>query len=217
MTRLPALILAHMGSLPILMIGLPGSFPMSRMCPLIVPRAAACAAALSCPPMATSRHPTRGRATRLFIADPSATWLLFLLLLFRFRVEVLELVRIPVLQMAILAGRIDMFSGVGEAFHVLGLDRLQRRQHSIVKCPRKGHEGRPVLVDAHFNLFGSQFDAWVLRFFTRLRHVPTRHLQEVGRFDERDRVTAKGYPLFVGARSSFLGASCGDDGRDRFP
>src|SRR5438034_6835603 len=27
---------------------------------------------------------------------------------------------------------------------------------------------------------------------SRLRHVPTRHLQEVGRFDERDRVTAKG-------------------------
>src|SRR3989442_15444938 len=119
MTRLPALILAHMGSLPILMIGLPGSFPMSRMWPLIVPRAAACAAALSGPPMATSRHPTRGRAPRLFITDPSATWLLFLLLLFRFRVEVLELVRIPVLQMAILAGRVDMFSGGGEAFHAL--------------------------------------------------------------------------------------------------
>src|SRR2546427_10571390 len=110
--------------------------------------------------MATSRPPTRGRATRLFITDPSATWLLFLLLLFRFRGEVLELARIPVLQMAILTGRIDMFSGVGEAFHVLGLDRLQRRQHSIVECPRKGHEVRPVLGDVHFKLFGSQVDAW---------------------------------------------------------
>src|SRR6266850_3895115 len=194
MTRFPALILLHMGSLPILMIGLPGSFPMSRTWPLIAPRPAACAAAaLSCPPMARiapNRHPARGRATRFFILGvPQLLLRLFLLLLFRFRLEVLELVRIPVLQMAILAGGIDMFSGVGEAFHVLGVDRLQRRQHSIVKCPSKFHEGCPVLIDPHLDLFGSQFDARVLRLFPWLGHMAAGHLQEVGRFDERDRAT----------------------------
>src|SRR5438309_675524 len=119
MTRFPALILAHMGSLPILMIGLPGSFPMSRMWPLIEPRPAACAAAaLVSPPVATMQkptitHPAERRTTRFFITAPlvGAFW---------WRREVLELVWIPVFQMTILAGRIDLFSGVGEPLHVLG-------------------------------------------------------------------------------------------------
>src|SRR5207247_8502345 len=76
--------------------------------------------------------------------------LLFLFLL----LQGLRFVRIPVLQMTVLAGFIDAVTRVQEAFHVFLLDRLKRFHRRIVEPVRKLDPRRPVLIDEPLDVLG---------------------------------------------------------------
>src|SRR5438094_346765 len=143
-TRLPVFACAHFGSMPMRMMGLPGSLPSSLTWPLIEPRppdwplagdiTAATRAAVS---------PIRSVLRTLRLLDAAGAFLGFLRLLIQ---------RIPVLQVAVLARGVDRLAGVQQSFGVLGVDGLQRGRARVLQGARQLDERRSVVVDQLFHL-----------------------------------------------------------------
>src|SRR5437773_9600320 len=109
-TRLPAFIFEHMGSMPIRITGFPGRFPVRRTRPLIVPVLVWANAA------GPARQASNKRAAR--------TLNLFALFFTRRRRR-LVLVRIPVLQMALFTSLVDTVARIQQSLFILRFDCLE--------------------------------------------------------------------------------------------
>src|SRR5437899_1628818 len=119
--RLPAFVREHIGSIPIRITGLPGNFPVRRTRPLIVPVFACAEASLT-----RIRQTATNTTSRDRIGMMKSLLLSLLLLVLRF-------VRVPVLQMAVLAGSVDSITGVQQTFDVFLFDGLESFQCRVVE------------------------------------------------------------------------------------